>query len=217
MTTKASPADFSSASDRLARAEIRARICRAARRRQFAGIGGAFAGNRHGKNPRGQRREYFANMPPVLVLKHAEDECDGGAEHCLGVMRPILGPSRGGARRSAPQSLAQNFCAGDVVRAVEQDLLAVRPLNQLQSSRPVDACQTLANCFVADGNLVLQDFNRCQRQCGVGFLMFAGQRQRSRLGCGSQAGRLRDIDHRRAFFPCQLLQSPPAPPDHLSR
>ena len=148
-----------------ARKTFRRGICGATRHGQFVCAGGTFACDGNGENPPGQRRKHFANVLPVLVLEHSQNQ---RAPHCWKVFL---------------QGIAQSLRPGNVVRPVEQDFLAVRPLNQLQSSRPVDVYQTVVNCFMADWNLTLQNFNRRQRQRCIQLLMVAQQSSDRRRAC----------------------------------
>ena len=97
-------------------------------------------------------------MRPVLVLQHTENQRDISRSAGL---RP--GSLEFTFQRVAGQRFAQNFRAGNIVRAVEQNVLAGFCLDQLQPARPVYRFQTGANRRVVHGDFTLQHLNR--RQC----------------------------------------------------
>ncbi len=124
---------------------------------EFVCIRRPVAGDRHGENFCRQRRENPADVRPIFVRQHAKNE-----------NRPLTG-------KLLFQRRAQCLHARDIVRAVEQNFLAVRSFDKLQSPRPVHFRQAFVDLFFGDGNLLLQHFNRRQRKRGVYFLMFAQQ------------------------------------------
>jgi hypothetical protein len=71
------------------------------------------------------------------------------------------------------QRRAQRFRAGDVVRAVEQDFLAVRIFESIAAAPASSRFPARRGFFLPRREFVLQNFHRGQRQRGVEFLVFA--------------------------------------------